>query len=389
MSRPYAHVRHPWQAALAADHPGPARLYATIVTQAVRYGLPARRRPAAVWTRVARRDLPVGAVAAGLRRLPARPRPDLERLLSDAVAGWGDLAARGRGLPPEPPQRPAALSLERRAARTVFLFGEGPDPLLVLKVPAGGDARMAAEAGALREAEPAGVGPRFLGRVGEAYAQEVVPGAPLQVQPYDVADARDLPMPAALADGMAGFERLGALTAKPEPATDDGPTLRLALDFPDLSEAGRRRLGECVRRVAAQERCALGHGDASPQNIHCTDGHMNGLLDWEYADTRSRPGIDTWAASISYAEHCLGLVRWSEAAVVAAFEAGWHHSPLYRESRASARRAVLAAGLEDADADALEVAFFGIRLGQRIRRPGDWATSPTASARLLEIVAAG
>lgn len=388
MSRSYVHVRYPWRAAVATDHPAPARLYATIVTQAVRYGLPARRRPAALWTRVARRELPVGTVAQGLRRLPARPRPDLDRLLDDAVAGWSALTEHGPSLPAQAPTRPSALSLERRAARTVFLFGDGPEPLLVLKVPVAGETALAAEADALREAEPAGLGPRFLGRVGAAYAQEVVPGAPLEVQPVDVADARDLTMPAALEDAMAGLGRLGLLTAKPEPATEEEPFLRLALGYPDLAEPARRRLADAGRRVAGFAQSVLGHGDPSPQNLHCTDGRMNGLVDWEYADTRHLPGVDIWDASISYAEHCLGLVRWSEQAVTAAFAAAWSGSPHYRKTRETARGAVLAAGLEDADADAVEVLFFGLRLGQRVERPEDWATGTGSAARMLELVAA-
>lgn len=389
MSRSYAHVRYPWRAAVATDAAAPARLYAAIVAQAVRYGLPARRRPAALWTRAARRELPVGALGWGIRRLPARPRPDLDELIEAAVGDWSALAERGRSLPSRAPSELSALSLERRAARTVFLFGEGPDPLLVLKVPAGGDAAMAGEAEALREAEPASVGPRFLGRVAGAYAQEVVAGAPLEVQPMDVADARDLRLPAALADAMGGLERLGSLTAKEAPPSEEGPILRLALGYPDLADRPRRRLADAVRRVAALERTVLGHGDTSPQNVHCAGAHMTGLVDWELARTRYLPGVDIWAAAVSYAEHCLGLVRWSDEAVVAAFEAGWSDSPHYRGARARARSAVQAAGLEDADADALELAFFGLRLGRRLERPQDWPTGAGSAARMLETAAAG
>lgn len=386
----YAEVPYPWRAAVARGTSAPARHYATIAAQAVRYGLPARRRPAAVWTRVARHRLPVGALAQIVSRLPGHERPDLDDLLSDVRATWPELAGRsGALLPATPPASLSALSLERRAARTVFVFGEGAAPLLVLKVDTAGGAQPAREAAALRAVEPARVGPVDLGRVGTAYAQSVVPGAPLRVRPLEPAGARGLTPPACLENAYAGLERLGAATAADGPPTDVRDLLECAAAHPELGDRARRALLAASARIGRLDRCVLAHRDASPQNLHCAGDRLAGLVDWELAEPRWLPGFDTWVAAVSYLEHCVGMVRWSDDAVLAVFDAAWTHSPYFERSRAAARSAVAAVGLDPADAEALELAFFGLRLAHRARHPEAWATSARTAARMLDTAAAG
>lgn len=391
MRGPYAEVPYPWRATITRGTPGaPARHYAAIVAQAVRYGLPAQRRPAAVWTRLARHGLPEGAFAQVVGRLPGRARPDLDDLLAEVRGAWGGLASHPRaGLPPGPPATLSALSLERRAARTVFVFGDGSAPLLVLKVATTGEAALAAEAAALRTAEPARIAPADLGRVGAAYAQSFVPGAPLQVRPLTPAGARTLTAPAGLLDALAGLERLGALTVADRPPTDVSGLLERAAVHPDLSDRGRRALLAARPRIAAVDRSVLGHRDTSPQNVHCAGDRLTGFVDWEMAEPRWLPGLDLWLAATSYEEHCVGLLRWSQEAVLGAFNAAWRHSPYFESTRIAARSAVAAVGLDAADADALEIAFFAVRLAHRAQWPDAWATTAQTAARMLDTVAAG
>lgn len=173
-ARRYAQVRYPWRAVVDTRSPHPGRFYAALVGQALRYGLPGARRPARAWAFAGRVGIPETTLARCLRATARHPRPDLDGVLDQLEDAWPRLAARSDRLGARPLEL-TTLVLERRAARTIFVFGEGASPLLVLKEPPSGGRRVDVEAAALQEAEAAGVAPRHLGSLGRAQVQEVSP----------------------------------------------------------------------------------------------------------------------------------------------------------------------------------------------------------------------
>ena len=367
----------------------PARFYTAVIGQALRYGLPASRTPAALWAFAGRVGFPEATVAAVIRRLPAHPRPDLDEFVTAARQGWPDLAARSASLPASPPPHLSVLALQRAAALTVFLFGEGPRPLVVLKVPAPDDRRVDLEADSLREVEAAGAAPRFLGRLGEARVQEGLPGAPLRVEPVTPRDAATFAWSSTLDDVADGIGRLGAVTVKTAPPDDIVGRMDLSMAHEGLDARTRRVLSAAWADVRRSETSVLRHRDTSPQNCLVSDGRLSGVVDWELAVPRGAPGFDVWNLALSYMEFGVGLTRWSQDLVVETFTRAWHESPFWRDGRAAARRAALAGGAAERDLDALEVCFFGSRIGDRLLRPGWHATGPDTVARALRVVCSG
>jgi Phosphotransferase enzyme family len=301
---------------------------------------------------------------------------------------WERLSARAVALPPSPPEL-SVLAMMRSAALTIFLFGDGPRPLLVLKVPREGNLRIERELESLRLAEASGVAPRLLGRVGEAHVQEGIAGAPLRVEPLTPVDAASLAWTPELESVADGLARLGTATRREGPPQELGPTVERALNYAPLSGRARRTLAAAWRDVSRTESCALRHSDTSPQNCLLDDRTLSGIVDWELAEPRGTPGFDVWNLALSYLESGLGLTRWTQELVMEAFRASWPASPYWADARRAARTAALAGGASERELDAVEVCFFGSRIGNRLERPGWHPTSARTVADALEHVCAG
>jgi hypothetical protein len=380
-------VRFPWRATIDVSHPEPARLYAALAGQAIRFGMPARGRAGALWSLAGRPVPPERLLVASARALPAHPSPALDAVATQVVSGWEKLAARSldrEPLPPAPP-RLGVLALERRAARTVFLVGDSPAPLLVLKLPAPGEQRPDRELEALAEAEPARVAPLPLGRLGDARVQEGLAGAPVAVEPLGPGHAAELQWPAALADLCAGLVRLAQATAKERRPDETSEPIERALSHGGLSERARGVLASAWRDVESVERSVLRHRDASPQNCLYANGRLAGIVDWENARSAGAPGFDAWNAALAYLEYAVALDRWSQGRALAAFQATWPDSAFWREARTSARAAAAAAGVPETVMDQLELCFFGRRLGVRLAG-SEYAAGPARAAAQLERV---
>lgn len=387
-ARRYAHVPSGTRAKtlVGVDSRWPARFYARLLGQSLRYGMPARRRPALAYVTVARTGLPERLVARGLVRFPKRPRPDLDSLLDALASAWADLAPDLPGAPTRPPEL-SALALRRASALTVFVFGGKPEPIVVAKVP-GDAALLEVERRALEEAAPAGLAPRFLGRIGGAYVQQAVEGTPLRVPRVTPASAGRLEWREPHRELAAALARLAAATVRREGPDELERSLDLALKRGGLDDASRRTLEAAWRDVRRLDRAVLRHGDTSAQNCLFAGDRLVGLVDWERAKLRGAPGFDSWNAALSLIEHGVGVVRWSEQRMLAAFRAAWLDSPSFAGARESGREAARAAGVSDALLEPLELVFFGRRLGRRVEAPECYATGPETAARMLALVCA-
>jgi hypothetical protein len=306
-------------------------------------------------------------------------------LREQALRRWPDLVATLPTLPDEPP-RLSTLAIRRRSADTVFLFDADSRPLLVLKIPHDGNPGADMEAQALREAEPAAVGPRELGRIGPARAQEALVGAPLKVEPLNPALGASLSWPAALGELAAALSRLASTTLKrgrPEQLVD---LVERAIDFGGLTARTRRLVSAAARDLARLDRCVLTHRDTSPQNLLYSNRSLVGLVDWEISRSQGIPGQDMCNAALAYLEAGVGLRRWSPARVEQTFSNAWADSPFYAEARTAARDVMRAADVPEPIPDALEIGFFARRLGQRMDRPERFPTSAETAALMLNVV---
>jgi hypothetical protein len=386
-TRRYVQVSYPWAAAFEAGHSASLRYLATLIKQTLRYGMPARRYGAAgAWAvrHAVPRHLLTAALQARRRRVL---RPDVDALISDVTEGWAPLAERARRLPADPPAL-SALVLRRRSANAIFLFGDGPEPLVVCKVPRDGVATLELEATALRDAEPSGIGPHYLGKVEAAYVQEALPGAPLSVEPVTPDGAAHLewtPQHRALG---RGFVRLAETTRRPGSPQELKPEVKTALEKADLQKSHRDVVRGALEDLETFELSVLRHGDTSAQNCLFEEERLSGLVDWEIARLQGAPGFDVLNAAVALLDHGVGLVRWSEERAVRCFEAAWTRSPFFEGARAAARESVEAAGATASEYERLEVAFFARRLASRLADPTNYATGPTSAARILEIACA-
>lgn len=387
-ARRWASTSVPRRATFDRTRAEPAAYLAGLLQQALQHGLPARRTggPALAWA--ARRGLPDRRLAAALRRLPGRADPDLDVLLSDLAAVWPELAQRSRRLPSAAPSL-TALAVRRSAARTVFVFGDGPLPLLVAKQPTGDGAGVRAETAALTAVDAADVAPRPLGEVSGAVLQEGVPGTPLDVLPVT-------PQTSAAAGSREAFDGLGAALARlgRTTASPGGPAAALldpldtALSADLLSTAARQQLHDARASLAALDVTVLQHGDLSPQNWLVGGAGFAGLVDWETAVPAGVPGFDALHAGVSLLEHGVGLARWSEERVAQSFAAAWPDAPWAAGARSAFRCSALAAGVPEPLLVPLQLAFFGRRLGRRLQRPAGYAVGPAAAARMVETACA-
>jgi Phosphotransferase enzyme family len=362
--RRYAHVpsaRRP-RAAFDVDSGPAARFCAALVSQSFRHGLPASKPLGRLRAATARSGLAARVPPSLLRRFPKRSRPDVDR-----VAEIVDPELR-------------ALALHRRTALTVFLFSDAVFPQVVAKLP-GDSKRLERDVEALRRAEPAGAAPRFLGRAGDAYLQEALPGLAMAIEPVTLENAPGLVWRGEHEDVAEALVRLAAATA-----TDAVPVqLAEPFDADDVRVETRRAIAAAARDLRGLRRAVLTHSDTSPHNCICTGGRLSGFVDWEGARLHGAPGFDVWNHAVSYLEHGLGLVNWSEEIVAAAFAAAWP-GRFFAEARRAARRAAAAAGVQDGLHDALEVAFFARRLLVRVRYPRRFPTGVSSAARMLEVV---
>ena len=370
---------------ISRDSMAPGRFYVRLLSQSLRYGLPAARRWGWIRTMVALSPWPTHALARTLSRWPARPRSDLDELLELTATSWTRLAD-ATALPPLP-SRLSALALQRSSALTVFVFGADSQPLLVLKVPAPGDARSEQEARILERAAPAALAPVYLGRVGDAYAQSVLAGEPLRLEPLSAKGARDLAWSPALEDLAIGLTRLASVTRANELPSGLEEAVQRCLEDPELSIEARSAVGDAWRVLEQTPASVLLHGDTSAQNCLFQGRKLSGLVDWELAGERGTPGFDSLNAWLAYLEHRIGLKRWSQGEVLAAFSHAWFDSPFGR----AAHDAVAAAVAAGADANLVsqtEILFFARRLGRRLLRPDGYPTGSTTARAMLELVCA-
>ena len=377
----YAEVRYPWRAAVDLSDPAPARHYTALIGQALRFGMPARRSPAPLWALAGRTGIPEGVLARAVRLAPKRERPDLDELAIRLRDGWPQFAARSEALPADPGQL-TLLALERRAALTVFAFGRGR-PLVVAKRPGAGDERVDVETAALTEAAPARLAPLPLGSVGDARVQEAIPGAPLRLEPVSAARAASLAWTGELTQLADGFVRLAHATAKHEREEELTEPVERALAAGVIAEPAQSRLAAALERLRGLEASVLRNRDTSAQNCLFEDGRLCGIVDWEGAVSRGMPGFDLLNAALAYVEQGVGLTRWSQEAVLAAFEGAWR-GPFGAAARSHAARCAAAGGVPDDLHDDLVVAFLGWRVGRRLANPTFYPTTAATAARMLE-----
>jgi hypothetical protein len=91
---------------------------------------------------------------------------------------------------------------------------------------------------------------------------------------------------------------------------------------------------------------------------------------------------------LDYVEFGVGLVRWSADQRVRCFEAAWTASRFCTDARGAARTVARAAGVPEARLDALELAFFGRRLGRRLLTASADTADAAVAARMLQIACA-
>lgn len=384
----YVQMLRPWRAAFDVTTEQPAHFFATMMGQTLRYGMPARRKTGFVLGPVARHNLfPGGLTARALRILPRRRRPDLDALIALAYSQWRHLSHQSSRLAESPP-RLTALALQRSAALTVFLFGDSPDPLMVLKIPSQGDDRVDIEAMALDEARSARVSPAALGRLGEARVQEGLPGAPLAVEPLRPATAKDLSWREAHVHLGHGFTRLAEHTAKKEIAGElRDPAMERGVEEARLPSSVHLLVSAAGRDLRKLDVAVLRHVDTSAQNcLFMRDQRLAGLVDWELARSCGAPGFDVWNAALAYMEHSVGLVKWSEEIALETFKASWNDSSFWKGGRSAARDAASAASVPHRLMDSLEVTFFARRLAWRLLAPDRFQTGPRLAAGMLEHV---
>ena len=379
----YAASHLPRQAQYSVNAAEPTAFLASLMAQALRHGLPARRRGGQIASWVGRRGLPTKAVAGLLRALPRQEAPDLDALLDDLKAAWPRLANESGRLPATPPSM-SALALNRSAGRTVFVFGSQLHPLVVVKQPSMGRQGVATEAAALRAAEPAAIAPALLGWLGGASVQEGLPGQPAPVVPVDPTRAGLLPWTADFEQLQDALSRLAAETAQRADLTERllAP-LDVALASDVIGPRERELLKAARRDLGALDVAVLQHGDASAQNWLVAEGRFQALVDWELATSSGIPGFDILNAAVSHVEHGVGLLRWSEDRVIEAFRRAWSDSPLFARARNAAREAAMATGVPGRLVEQLEVAFFGRRLGRRLTAPQRYPVGPQGASAIL------
>ena len=352
-------------------------------------GCPPAARPGALWALAARTGLPEGPVAAAARGLPGRHASRSRRLVDEVERRWDELSEGALALPSAPP-RITVLAMMRSAALTIFLFGDGPRPLLVLKVPKEGNragrarARVTAPGPRQRRGAAAagagGGGPRpgghwracrFAWRRSRRQGRPAWPGRPRWnrsprawrawgPRPHARGRRRSWPR---WWRARSPIRRLGERARRTLAAA-----WRDIRTVPDVRAAPQRHLAAELpaRRRAAERDRGLGAGRAA------RGARLRRL------EPRARlHGVRRRAHPLVPGAGVRGLSR------------SWPDSGFWQEARQAARNAALAGGAREQDLDALEICFFGSRIGNRLERPGWHPTSAATVARALEEVCAG
>jgi hypothetical protein len=332
-------------------------------------------------TRLARSRRAAGLAAATIAVRHAlgskRPDPAVDHLLDTLHQDWSTLADQSPRLPAHPPARDAmsVVVLERSAARTVFVFGTDPTPLVVAKF-----GKVDTEEAALERARPAHIAPIPLGRHADAFVQEGVPGHPLalpDLRPSEVIALRWTNPFRSLGRAIA---RLNETTATRVPPAELGPALVLALTDDAVPATIRPAVKAAVRDAERIGVSVLRHGDLSGQNWLIDGDELTGIIDWETAIDGGVPGYDVLHAAVSWFEHVVrrGSSNTADHSLIAGFEAAWDRSPFFAGARRAALDAATAAGVPAPLHDALLVSFFVRRLGRRLRFGADHAATTRA-----------
>jgi len=384
-ARTYIHARYPWRAIVQVGGPA-ASYYAELISQGLKYGLPAKRfgRLGAI---LAIRGTPRSVLALGGRTGTRGAAPEIDRVVDELQARWGDVRARLTSVPDDPSEL-FALGLHRSAGLTVFFVNGSGAPVLVAKVPREGNQGIAVEESALKRVEGIGVAPLLVGSFADVVIQEGVPGEPSALVPLSPDDVCEVPWSAehrAIADALT---RLASHSVTLHHADELDPWLDEVDRNDDLSRGIRSSVSSAAAAIRGAGISVLRHGDTSVQNCLTRNGSLAALVDWERAQHRGVPGFDTLNFALAWLDHSLGLRRWSESLSFEAFDRAWDSSPLMRSARAAARAAATAAGLGDSVLDPMEVTFFARRLGRRLADPDAYATGSRVAARMLERVCA-
>lgn len=381
----YVQLTYPWKAAVDARRRAPALFLASLIEQSLRYGMPSTRRFGSQLAFIGRRGLPRRSLATLLRWLPRKDRDDIEELLVELKITWPELADRSEHLSPEAPEL-TTLTLERASATTVFVFGETDDPILVCKLPRTDPAEIEMEAGALLEASSSGTAPAYLGVVGRAHVQEAVKGAPLKVRPITPADGAAIAWSADHDRLAAALDRLSAATSKRHVADElaDGEVQRV-MESDLVGPRTKGKVSAALAGLSEWKTSVLKHADTSPQNclLHADEVR---LVDWANARTFGMPGFDCYNAALSFLDHGLGLVRWSDERSLELFRTVLREGTYWDHARAAGASCVLSAGGNDDHATQSEIAFFARRLALRIAGPDRFLLGAPAAARMLDLV---
>lgn len=362
----------------------PARYYAASLASVLNHGMPARRRGGPVLAALGRRDLPTGMLARALTMRRPEPDPALDAVLRLLDAEWARLAQTSR-VPDHVPAHVSLLQVERSAARTVFVFGDGPFPLLVMKQPHENHLGARRETTALEVAEPAGVAPRYLGTVGDFHVQEGLRGMPLRVTPVRPGTAATLPWTRELDQLTEALARLGRATAhagRPAGLIESLERAAAQASSPEVS----RRVRETAATLSDLDVRVLQHADMSAQNWLVHESGFAGLVDWELAVVDGVPGFDVMQAAMSLFEHGIGLAKWSDEVAVRCFRAAWGSSSFFGGVRQALRRVAEESGVRPDVAQALEIGYFARRAGGTTRQRRRHQVSGGAMGQMLEIV---
>jgi hypothetical protein len=276
------------------------------------------------------------------------------------------------------------LEVQRSAARTTFVFGEGTFPLLVLKEPHAGHSGTSLEAAVLEGVRALDIGPRVLGEFPDFALQEGLPGLPLRVLPVRRSNAGRLRWQKDFDQLVVALSRLAVASRRSQAPGGLLNNVEKACEYPFTSP--RRDLVNAARRdLRGLGISVVQHRDLSPQNWLVNDGHFAGLVDWELAALDGVPGFDALHAAVALFEHGVGLHRWSGLEVTTCFEIAWRSAPLFVGARMAMRETARAAGVEERLMDSLEVAYFARRLGRSLSSTV-YHLHPSTLANMLSVV---
>lgn len=373
----FVEVTRPSQALVDVSARAPGHYHVALVDALLRCSVPAAGHLGPLRCTVVRRGLLRVPMAARLRVLPRRHRPDLETVGSQLVQQWGALAGRSTRLP-ERLDDVSMLCLPRSLGWLLFAFGDGAHPIVVCKVPGDDDPRADEEAAVLRSLEQLPFVPTYLGTVGNGRVQSALPGLPLHFEPLRLAGASEAAWGPQLSQATAILAELGTATLSRD------RTVALTSLSPEAEElvspAVASLAAGAIERLRLARVSVIVHGDASPQNLLVSGGTVTGLVDWELARP-GLPGTDVLNLVQSVFEQRLGLRRWKEEEIARAFDAAWDHAPLFTNARRAVTYSAEQSGLSVRD---LEIAFFVRRLQRRVDRPDRYVVSPALAARMLE-----